>query len=134
MFPFWGNVSWASYEVRGECAAPSLFFLGGEVEKEKCEDKVTYVIDPEQGIITRTFVESGGGGSQQDNSQYQIVEDEVRLITRDGGKGKQQRLIKAIGQVSVLGAYEIVVIGEDFITTAKSAMDYFTLYYYKRVN
>ena len=31
-----------------------------------------------------------------------------------------------------MGGYEIVVIGDDFITTAKSALNYFVLYYYKR--
>ena len=43
-------------------------------------------------------------------------------------------MIKAIGQVAVLGAYETIVIGEDFVTTSKSATDYFVLYTYKRIN
>ena len=54
------------------------------------------------------------------------------FVARDGNKRTHQRMIKGFGQVA-LGGYEIVVIGDDFITTAKSAMDYFVLYYYKRV-
>ena len=41
-------------------------------------------------------------------------------------------IIKGIGQVASFGGFEFIVIGDDFIATSKSALDYFMLYYYER--
>lgn len=125
-----GN-AWASYEVKGKCDSPSIFFMDGKAEKEPCADEVVYEVLPEEGKIIRRAVISGGAGLQADNSEYNIVYDNPSAVMVGNKKGTQQHIIKGFGQVA-LGGYEILVIGDDFITTAKSAANYFTLYHYKR--
>ena len=126
------NDSWAGYEVKGKCVGSSIFFVEGKTEKEPCSDEVIYDVMPEEGKIIRKAVISGGAGLQADNSEYQIIYDNPATLIPRNGKGVTQHVVKGFGQVAAMGGYEIVVIGDDFITTAKSAMNYFTLYYYKR--
>lgn len=129
-----GNDAWASYEVKGKCASPSIFYVEGKIEQEPCSDEVVYEVIPEEKKIIRKAVVSGGAGLQADNSEYTILYDmpDKLMPTRDK-KGTTQRLIKGFGQVAADGGYEMLVIGDDFITTAKSGMNYFTLYHYKRI-
>ena len=126
------NDSWANYEVKGKCVGSSIFFVEGKAEKEPCSDEVIYDVMPEEGKIIRKAVATGPDGLQVDNSEYTIIYDNPNTLMPRDGKSITQHVIKGFGQVAVLGGYEIVVIGDDFITTAKSAMNYFTLYYYKR--
>jgi len=120
-----------AFEVK--CVATdSTFYRLGKIEKDKPGAEVTYLVNPSERIVTRTAVYNKslpvdqGGGLQSDNSVYQIVQDEHDALLN-------QRVIKAIGQVAALGGFEIIVIGESFVTTSKSAVDYFTLYAYKRI-
>ncbi|MBI2167230.1 MAG: hypothetical protein HYU34_03170 [Candidatus Omnitrophica bacterium] len=126
------NDLWAGYEVKGKCVGSSIFFAEGKAEKEPCSDEVIYDVMPEEGKIIRKAVISGGAGLQADNSEYTIIYDNPSTLMPRDGKRVTQHIIKGFGQVATLGGYEIVVIGDDFITTAKSAVNYFTLYYYKR--
>ena len=128
------DISQAEDAFEVKCiATDSTFYRRGKIEKDKVGDEVTYLVDITNGTVTRTAVynknlpQDQGGGLQSDNSVYKIVQD-----WHDPLLG--QRVIKAIGQVAALGGYETIVIGEDFVTTAKSAADYFTLYTYKRID
>ena len=114
-------------------ATDSTFYRRGRIEKDKAGDEVTYLVNVSNGTVTRTAVydknlpQDQGGGLQSDNSVYQIVQD-----WHDPLLG--QRVIRAIGQVAAVGGYETIVIGEDFVTTSKSTVDYFTLYTYRRID
>ena len=133
LFIFTTNAVWASYEVKGKCIGSSIFFVEGKAENELCSDEVIYEVIPEESKIVRKAVISKGAGLQADDSEYVIIYDNpaVELIPRND-KGITQHIIKGFGQVAARGGYEIVVIGDDFITTAKSALNYFVLYYYRR--
>ncbi|MBI4596818.1 MAG: hypothetical protein HY737_00260 [Candidatus Omnitrophica bacterium] len=127
-------VAWAEDVFEVKCVATdSTFYRRGKIEKDKAGDEVTYLVNISKGTVTRTAVynknlpQDQGGGLQSDNSTYQIVQDWHDPLLK-------QRVIKAIGQVAAFGGYETIVIGEDFVTTSKSATDYFTLYTYKRIN
>lgn len=126
------NDSWAGYEVKGKCVGSSIFFVEGKAKNEPCSDQVIYEIIPEEKKIIRKAVISSVAGLQADNSEYVIVYDNPEKLISRNGKGITQHIIKGFGQVAAMGGYEIVVIGDDFITTAKSAMNYFVLYYYNR--
>ena len=121
------------FEVRAT-STDSTFYRQGKVEKDKPGDEIVYLVDIPKRIITRTAVynknldKSMGGGLQSDNSVYTIVHDHPKDMLVGG-----QRVIKAVGKVGGLDGYETIVIGEDFVTTSKSVGDYFTLYYYKRM-
>lgn len=126
-----GN-AWASYEVKGKCLGSSIFFAEGKAERDPCSDEVIYEVIPEQRKIIRKAVISSGAGLQADNSEYTIVYDAPAQVIPQHGKPSTQHIIKGFGQVAAMGGYEIVVIGDTFIATAKSASNYFTLYYYER--
>ena len=127
------SVSSAEDVFEVKCVATdSTFYRRGEIAKDKAGDEVTYLVNTSKGTVTRTAVYNKNlpqdqGGGLSDDSVYQIVQD-----WHDPLLG--QRVIKAVGQVAALGGYETIVIGEDFVTTAKSAVDYFVLYTYKRIN
>lgn len=123
-----------AFQIKGKCTGSSTLYLAGSVKSEACDDEVVYEVDPGNKTIIRTSVRSAGAGLQPDNSIYAIVYDMPnQIIARDGEKRTTQRIIKGFGQISAMGGYEMIVIGDDFISTAKSALDYFVLYYYSRV-
>ncbi|MCG2713435.1 MAG: hypothetical protein L6308_01125 [Candidatus Omnitrophica bacterium] len=133
------STAFASYVVKGK-GITSVMYIGGKAETSKCNDEVVYVVDLENKIVTRTGVfnadikEGPVAGLQTDNTVYQIVYDvKEDAILRDKERSKPQHIIKAIGKCGFLEGYETIVIGDDFISTSKSAFDYFMLYYYKRI-
>lgn len=119
-----------SFEVHG-VATDSTIYIRGKIEKQPPGDEVTYLVDPEKGVITRTAVFNKNirtgllSGLQADGTVYKIVYmDHAEPFFTN-------RLIKGIGQTGGDG-FETLVIGEDFVTTARSTSDYFAIYYYKR--
>jgi len=117
------------FEVKGTAINSVLY--DGRTHQDKGGDQVVYQVDISNKTIKRTAVYNAGikdkmfGGIQADDSVYRIVQDNT-----DHG----QRVIKAFGQVGYTDGWEILVIGDDFITTCKSTSDYFVLYRYKRTD
>jgi len=126
------NNAWAGYEVRGKCGSSSIFYAEGELSKEPCSDQVVYEVIPEENKVIRKAVISSAGGLQADNSEYIIVYDNPSETIRRKNKTIQQHIIKAFGKVALFGGFEMLVIGDDFIMTVKSASNYFTIYFYNR--
>ena len=121
------------FEVRATATDSTLYKIG-KIEKDKPGDEVVYQVDVPNKTVTRTGVynknlpREQGGGLQSDNTTYAIVHDGLDPLL-DG-----QRVIKAFGKTAPLDGYEILVIGEDFVTTSRSSVDYFALYSYKRTD
>ena len=121
------------FEVRAT-AVDSTFYRAGKIEKDKPGDEIVYKVDIPAKTIIRTAVynknisRDHGGGLQSDNTSYTIIHDAIDPLLRG------QRVIKAFGKTALLDGYEIIVIGEDFVTTSRSSVDYFTLYSYKRTD
>ena len=121
------------FEVRAT-AIDSTLYIRGKIEKDKPGDEVVYHVDALNKTVTRTGVynknlpRDQGGGLQSDNATYAIMHDGLDPLL-DG-----QRVIKAFGKTAPLDGYEILVIGEDFVTTSRSSVDYFALYSYKRTD
>lgn len=121
------------FEVRAT-ATDSTFYRMGKIEKDKPGDEVVYRVDVPNKTVTRTGVYNNnlprdqGGGLQSDNTAYAIIHDSLDPLL-DG-----QRVIKAFGKTAPMDGYEILVIGEDFVTTSRSSVDYLVLYSYKRTD
>lgn len=125
------------FEVKGT-AVNSILYNHGKVSRDTAGDEVIYLVNIPEGTVTRTAVfnrnikdkdkDSWLGGIQSDNTVYKIFHDEPN------GALAGQHIIKAFGQAGVIDGYEMMVIGEDFVTTSRSTRDYFVLYHYKRTD
>ena len=121
------------FEVRAT-STDATFYRRGKIEKDKVGEEVVYQVDIPSKTITRAALynknlpREQGGGLQSDNTVYTIMSDKLDPLV--GG----QRIIKAFGKVALLDGYETIVIGEDFVTTSRSSVDYFVLFSYKRTD
>lgn len=120
------------FEVRG--VAINSIIYDGKVDKSKGGDEVVYIVDVPAKTIRRTAVYNANikdnelGGVQADDTVYTIVHD-APLALANG-----QRVIKGFGRAGIIDGYELLVIGEEFITTARSTREYFVLYRYRRTD
>ena len=122
------------FEVKGTSTDSILYDAGAKIDKGRAGDEVVYLVNVPEKTVTRTAVynknvpDSQLGGLQSDNTVYNIFHDEPRKMVSG------QRLIKAFGKAGAIEGYEIVVIGEAFVITARSTDVYFALYHYKRTD
>ncbi len=108
----------------------SYFYSDGKMEHSKGQFENTYYIEGDK--ITRTRV--------YDVKKKQVIPDNtVYLIQRQLTSDPQNKgfkfagpVIRALGQPG-LDAIEVLVIGEKYIQSVKSTMDYFVISRYERI-
>lgn len=144
--------AFAEYEV--VCREVKSYFIAeGKSQYSKSMYELHFTIDEENKLITRTkVINLKTNEVSEDNSQYRIFHNQVGLlgyeylgIRNPSGvigfilqildkkpKRIKQKIIKAFGQVGLIDGYEILVIGEDFVSQSKSTLDYFVVVYSKR--
>ena len=109
----------------------SYFYTDGKMEHSKGQFENTYYIEGDK--ITRTRV--------YDVKKKQVIPDDtVYIIQRQLSSDPHNRgvkfrgpVIRAIGQPGT-DAIEILVIGDKFIQSVKSTMDYFVISRYNRID
>lgn len=109
----------------------SYFYADGKMEHSKGQFENTYYLDSDK--ITRTRV--------YDIKKKKVIPDDTiyviqrQLISDPQNKGMKLRgsVIRAIGQPGA-DAIEILVVGEKYIQSVKSTMDYFVISRYERID
>jgi len=106
------------------------FYADGEMKQSKGQFEITYYL--EGNTITRTRVyDLNKKEVIPDHTVYQIQ----RQLSSDPAKGLplgRKPVIRAIGQPGS-DAIEILMIGETFIQSVKSTLDYFVISRQKRI-
>ena len=108
----------------------NYFYANGEMKRSKGQFEVTYYIEGD--TITRTLVyDLNKKQARPDDTVYSIVRD----LWSDPSKGLsfgRGPVIRAIGKPGA-DAPEILAIGETYIQSVTSALDYFVISRYKRI-
>ena len=108
----------------------SYFYADGEMKRSKGQFEITYYLEGD--TVTRTRV--------YDLNKKQVIPDDTvyhiqRQLLSDPSQGSLligEPIIRAIGQPG-LDAVEILMIGDTFIQSVKSALDYFVISRQKRI-
>ena len=109
----------------------SYFYSDGKMKHSKAQFEITYYIEGNK--ITRTRV--------YDVEKKEVIPDNTvyfiqRQLTSDPQNKRLKRrgpVIRALGQPG-LDAIEVLVVGEKFIQSVKSTMDYFVISRYERID
>lgn len=108
----------------------SYFYADGEMKRSKGQFEITYYLEGDTVTRTRAY----------DLNKKQVIPDDTvfhipRQLLSDPSQGSLligEPIIRAIGQPG-LDAVEILMIGDPFIQSVKSALDYFVISRQKRI-